>query len=517
MINIKELLRKRAAYPVSSQEDAWVKEVLSSNCSEEWLIVPNGFFYSRRMKSELNALTEKYMISGIYNLGSPFVDTGVRFELLHLTSKRVDSVDIGIFKARMFDRKPLKRDMGMFSLAEDYSAKYNSYVSELEKWINEEYTPDHDREGEYEYNTIPLSEYSYYHVSPEYYSRVAMDIRRLLRNEKTVPLGAVAEIVQPYHIQGARGKVVAVKDLNYPFDVGDIGVRQTSNVLIEKNDILFPIAGSGKPYLVTEDITEPIYASPLMAVIRCTGIQSEYLYLYLNSEVCQIIIESQSAGSAFKRITLAALKNIPVIEPKEPADVYEAQVKALTRVEKTYSESIARQKQRLAHYQKVLADNGYQQNDKIEDILNLETAKKIKVFDEENMRSFLTADLKELNDCFRVKAYKATLILAGSILEAVLIDWLSDIDGVNYFKEEYCVTDRRTGKKKRAELIDYINEIKYIERPHWMEEASKAHEIRKKRNLVHAKLCMNSDEVNEDVCRQVIEYLRDVLKTRGLQ
>ena len=517
MINIKELLQRRALYPVSSVEDAWIKEVLSSNCSEEWLVVPSGLISSIRMKTELNALTEKYMISGIYNLGSPFVDTGIRFELLHLTTKTVDSVDIGIFKAKIYDRKPHRRDMGMFGLAEEYSAKYNTYLSELEKWINEDYTPDHDRDGEYEYNTIPLSEYSYYHVVPEYYSRVAMDIRRLLNEEKVVSLCTVAEVIQPRHIHGTRGKTLTVKDLNYPFDIENVGTRQISNVLIQKNDILFPIAGNGKPFIVTESIDEQVYASPLMAVIRCTKILPEYLYLYLNSEVCQIIVESQSVGAAFRRITLATLKNIPVIEPKEQADVYKAQVYALTHIEKTYSESLTQQKQRLAHYQKALADNKYQQNDKIEDILNLETAKKIKVFDEENMRSFLTADLKELNNCFRVKAYKATLILAGSILEAVLIDWLSDIDGVNYFKEEYCVTDRRTGKTRRAELIDYINEIKYIERPYWMEEASKAHEIRKKRNLVHAKLCMNSDEVNEEVCRQVIDYLRDVLKTRGFQ
>lgn len=79
----------------------------------------------------------------------------------------------------------------------------------------------------------------------------------------------------------------------------------------------------------------------------------------------------------------------------------------------------------------------------------------------------------------------------------------------------------RNGNKlyyeKEANLVDYINEIKYIERPHWMEEADKAHTIREKRNLVHAKLCINSDEINEQVCRQVIEYLRDVLKTRGVQ
>ena len=38
--------------------------------------------------------------------------------------------------------------------------------------------------------------------------------------------------------------------------------------------------------------------------------------------------------------------------------------------------------------------------------------------------------LKELNICFKNKAYKAALILAGSILEAVLIDWLSEKRGL---------------------------------------------------------------------------------------
>lgn len=515
MIHIKELLQRRAAYPVSSHEDAWVKEVLYSENVEEWLIVPSGFFYSRRMQSELNALTEKYMIAGVYNVGSPFIDTGVRFELLHLTMERADSIDIGIFKARMFDRRPRKKDMGMFSLAEEYSAKYNKYISELEKWLNEDYTPDHDSEGEYEYNTIPLAEYSYTHVTPEYYSRVAMDVRRLLNDEKTVPLSSVADIFQPRMIPETEGKAIVPKDMNYPFDTRGIGIRQQSTVKIQKNDILFPTAGNGKPFLVTEEITEDIYASHFLAVIRCIDISPEYLYLYLNSEVCQIIIEAQNTGAVFRKISLSALNNIPVIEPKEDSSVYESQVYALTHIEKTYSESLVRQQKRLLAYQKAFAKNEYQKKEKIEDILSIEIANKIKAFSEDNLRTFLTSDLKELNDCFRAKAYKATLILAGSILEAVLIDWLSDIHGVNYFDEEYYVTDRRTGRQKRADLIDYINEIKEIERPRWMDEATKAHEIRKKRNLVHAKLCINSDEINEEVCKQVIDYLRDVLKTRG--
>ena len=71
-------------------------------------------------------------------------------------------------------------------------------------------------------------------------------------------------------------------------------------------------------------------------------------------------------------------------------------------------------------------------------------------------------------------------------------------------------------QEKRADFIDYINAIKYIRRSRWVDEAAKAHEIRKKRNLVHAKLCLEYDDINEDVCREVISYLSDVLKTRGI-
>ena len=123
--------------------------------------------------------------------------------------------------------------------------------------------------------------------------------------------------------------------------------------------------------------------------------------------------------------------------------------------------------------------------------------------------------MEELNTCFRVGAYKATLILAGSILEAFLIDWLSEINKVNYFKEEYYVIDKRTKQKRKANLIDYIDSINDIERPEWIKEANMAHTIRQKRNLVHAKLGINSDEVNENTCRMVINYLKNIILKRA--
>ena len=64
-------------------------------------------------------------------------------------------------------------------------------------------------------------------------------------------------------------------------------------------------------------------------------------------------------------------------------------------------------------------------------------------------------------------------------------------------------------------MCDYIDEIEEIKKPEWMEEAKEAHIIRKKRNLVHASLCLKDDaEINEDLCKQVINYLNTIINSR---
>ena len=121
--------------------------------------------------------------------------------------------------------------------------------------------------------------------------------------------------------------------------------------------------------------------------------------------------------------------------------------------------------------------------------------------------------------CFFAGAYKATLIMAGSILEAFLLDWLSEIDGKNYFEEPYKVLvqdpDGTSHWEKREQLNEYIEQIKEIERPNWMEPSEKAHFIRKHRNLVHAKVCLKEEVgINKETCEKVISYLRDIVETR---
>ena len=153
--------------------------------------------------------------------------------------------------------------------------------------------------------------------------------------------------------------------------------------------------------------------------------------------------------------------------------------------------------------------------ERIVDVLEIELLEKIKVYSTNQIQKLLHDDWIELNKCFGVGAYKATLILAGSILEALLIDWISELDGQDYFAEDYMVI--RGKKQKRADLYDYIRKIKSIKGSNWDDEESKANEIREKRNLVHAKLGINSDEINEKTCRSIIEDLRCIIKSRGIE
>ncbi len=127
-------------------------------------------------------------------------------------------------------------------------------------------------------------------------------------------------------------------------------------------------------------------------------------------------------------------------------------------------------------------------------------------------------DLREVEECYKIGAYKATMILAGSILEAFLIDWLSEKDGINYFEQPYRYTKVIKGTEKLVEddrLCNYIDRIAEIEKPKWMEEKEKAHEIRKSRNLVHAKLCLKEDiDISQDTCKLLIDYLQEIIDSR---
>lgn len=520
MISVKELLEKRSAYSILKQHDSWIEEIINSETQEETYFISIDSFVSTAEPKQKKEFLKKYSIAGIYDLGSPFTNTGIRMDIIHAISKPVEVIKFSIYDAVTFDRRKYKSNTGDgFSIPTEYYGQYEKYLSAIENWINGGTMPEDINNGEAEFCCIPIKSIEDGKLYPRYYSKKAIELRALLQKEETVKLSDVADIMPIPRVDMGSSetvKLLSIKDLQYPINVDNLSEGKPTNIILQKGDIVIPTTGTARPFLYNLEDDIRVYAAPRTAVIKCNKILPEYLYLYLISDTAKSILDSISIGATVQHISLRDLTNLPIPLPTLEEQKYINDFNILSSIEtRTYGNQTDRF---LAYYNKLTEiQNKEKQADHIEDILNIELASKIKVHNEEQLRTFLTDDLRELNACYRAKAYKATLILAGSILEAVLIDWLSEIKGVDYFTNDYMITDRN-GRSKRADLIDYINEIKYIERPRWVDEATKAHEIRKKRNLVHAKLCLSqSIEIDDETCQMVIGYLRDVLKTRGVE
>ena len=455
-----------------------------------------------------------------FDLQSPLQSTRVRL-VLYIFNKAESDTTIGIFNKSFSSLNEFQsKKVGVTSLP-DYPESYLQYLAKIGRFF------DFGELGEdsvsYQFNTIKLNQYHLPKLSPIQYSKDVFRIQEALKNETTIPLCEVADLICPIPDPNSKHTAYSLKAgaWNYPLDYSALKYGVLTNTSLHRGDIIF--LNSDKYYLIDEDPTVEIHASPAYVIIRPTKISPVYLALYLNSETAKIIIESYSNGSIIKKISARNLRDIPVIKPTLSEDKYK---EFFTLHYYKQSDISSFYKSLLGKYDSKLEPHSSSTDnvdakldvppkvENIGDILSMEFVSTLKTCKQNSLNEFLTQDFRELNICYKSKAFKATLILAGSILEAVLIDWLSEKHGKNYFEKDYRVIGYN-GKYRVAGLADYINAINEIEMPNWLNEADKSHEIREKRNLVHAKLCLKSNEINEPSCKKVIEYLIDVLKTRG--
>lgn len=496
-MDIFALLQKRATIGFGAIKDLWLEKEVLSGQQEFSIILTEGTFRQLRRNPCLTTLFDNYRISHVFDLKNPYNNTDANM-LLYIFRKSFKGKTIYGLYRNVLRRRRVSRDKA--ELCSEYPETYFDYLDLVEKIVDSDILPEDSSDYEFGQISDDLVAKRMWH--PKRFCKQAMKIRAALKKEHTVTLGTIADIMRPRPDPERRHtKYVAMPALwEYPVNYSKLREGVVTNCPLQKGDI---VVVNGRYFLVYEKPPYEIHTSPNATIIRpINTVCPEYLYLYLTSETSKIIMDSLMTGIGPNRVLSEDLVRFPVVMPSMEIQHY---IQTF-RVENFVLNDISKYNQAIQELSK--------QNETVEDILNVELAHNIKMCKAEKLGVFLDNDLRELNTCYRHGAYKATLILAGSILEAVLIDWLSELHNINYFEQDYVICDRN-GHSKRADLIDYINEIKVIKRPDWAEEADKAHKIRKKRNLVHAKLCMNTDEISKDVCGKVISYLKDVLETRS--
>ena len=335
-------------------------------------------------------------------------------------------------------------------------------------------------------------------------------LKQIIEEGNCKKLCEIANILKPELLDGQDGKIINLEQLNgYPFNSEKMCIDGRSTVLLQKNDLIIHGRAQAPKVYYYQGCDQEVYAPKNSVVVRPTEIQPEYLAVYLGSEAAKNTLELvrsiNRGGKSFLGtiyIDDDLIREMPVPQPSRKPEEYEERFNIENKYHIKYED--------LLFY---LNENNKKSEEKptIDGILDEELLRNAPRFQKEIFEESMDRDINELKICYENGAYKAATILAGSILEAILIDWVSEIYRRNYFDEPFMV--ERNGREYEAGLADYISQIKFIKQPEWLKEADEAHHIRKMRNAVHAKVSISS-VIDKEECNKVIKYLQDVLMSR---
>lgn len=485
MLDVAKCFDERQLGGFNGQRDELLEYLLDTGAEEIYFLGTVGLYGNPRFRK---LLADGWNTSCVLDMGCPYTQTKIRFAIHGLTRKSVKNVKIANWHGA------LRSEDGTA-----FSSEYKRYWSQCEAFVNGKDTPADDEAAEFV--SISSRQIDCRKLAPAYYNAKNRSLRNKLKKEETVALNEVATILVPRvdKERASDAPVLQIADMRYPFNKDALRKRNPTDVVLKKGDVVIAATGNFKVFVYPGGYKA--YAGPTQYVVRPNAnITSEYLYLYLTTELAKDIFAALGEGYAFKRLKLQDVKAFPILVPKQDDAFYSEQFKKLTVPEKRTYLSMAE------------LESGHV--NEVEEILDRELIGKVKAYDSQQLRDLMEADIDELNICYAHGAYKAAIILAGSSLEAFLIDWLSAIEGKDYFVEQYYVYDKVKKYRRKATLADYIDAIEYIERPKWLDEAKIAHKIRQKRNLVHAKVVVEYGAADKSSAFEVIDYLKRIIKTR---
>ena len=520
MLDIFGLIRNGAKYIVWLDLGKTFDTYVEKDKREYHLIVRNSNLMD---KWSIERLFEKYYIQEIFEISNCYLGYfNEPFMYWHITKKKPETIKTAVFYAYAHPYRDNEYFEGKLRIPDKYTKEFKQYVSILENWVKSGKLPS-DIKKTCEFNEIEESEFDYTKPYARFYRKTNSELRELLRTAEIVPLKEVADVISVTAVNGGNDVTIVKtldrnKVLSYPYIPELQAIEHIiSTEKLHKDDIVE--LGHNKFFLIDKESDFDLYAPVGGKIVKAKKVSPEYLYLYLNSRTARRImyVYKVPLGDYASTSLGGALEDFPVIIPKDDDEVYKNRFLQISSPDKRF----------------YLAKDEAGKPETIEQVLEQELKERIKLNSDALIKTQIEEDISELNTCYANKAYKSTLILAGSIMEALLIDWLSEIRGIDYFKDENTLRKRQYDKvnrcyakdehgnyiytDRRADLADYIDEIRDIKRPKWMVEAEEAHKIRDKRNLVHAKLCLKrSAEINDDTCKKVIEYLKHIIESRWI-
>lgn len=162
----------------------------------------------------------------------------------------------------------------------------------------------------------------------------------------TIPLGKIADIGRGYNLTRSNEsedgdyQVIRISDISEEGINYDNLIRTTSegaridNYLVHKGDLLLSIRGtSNKVGLVDREQDKLLVNANLVRIRPLSSYLSEWLKLYFESPMSQILLERISKGTTIRQISIHDLRDFPI-----PKLTLEQQQQALDRYKKEMTE-----------------------------------------------------------------------------------------------------------------------------------------------------------------------------------
>ena len=465
---IRKLFNQRTQrkFKTENNADQWVTDILNSNNTTEYYITSKSLDDMDTL-SDINSILNKgFYISAVFNCGNIYTNRNEKAGLFIFDKNKPTLIKLGNKELQSYDGK--NNQKGQVLINKDLPKDYRQYIYEIETWINNNCKPK-DLNKFTTFCEIPYEKYlSEINLNPLYYMRKYSNSHI----ERTAKLSDYANIIYPKSLKklndlkDMRVKIIEANSYNFHdngnnrIEFKDLPLSRRTDTELCKNDIL--INSEGKIYFHNiEKYKTPVYISENNQVVIRAKKNN-----YIPALYC-ILKEDNNLN--FNNIS----PEMPVIKIQENID-YE-----------TYFNILIGKKHKYLSVDK--ADENLLQQ--------------INICAYKQMEEVIKKDLYEIDLCYNNKAYKAAIILCGSVLEAFLYDWLKE---------------RKIKIEKEWTLKDYIDQIEELYQPQWLKSAEKAQEIRHKRNYIHPKKYIEKNTlIDKKLCDDIKKYLKDVICTRN--
>lgn len=494
---VNEMINNRRKYPImSGNSDLMVEAIINGEYKSDFALMPPSV-----AQKNIDKLNNYKFIDIVIQIPSPFRGTGIDFYIIHFKKDKPKKLLTGIFRGlvceREYKRSALDWETSLQltgNFTEDFTDLVNNVILFLEnKDIKRE---DLDINNYKEFDT--------YYLNPLYYTKQAIKIRNELKDQDYVLLNEVADIIATPTDKDIEAKYIDSKKFSYPLVYSSLEktkIKKATNII--KGDIICLLIGDvPKFYLYNEDYKDIYIKTGNYCILRCKEEKyRSYLVNYLNDEKARLYFATVKKGCYIPNLSKNDLMRLKVIIPTQ---------EMLEIAEKTQEYTMNQKKLSPFEVNELIRSSySYQVKNESQKMINHDLVSKMSTLKIEALRKIINADLDEVNICFENGAYKSAIILCGSILEAVLLDWLSEYENTDEVSD--IGVDRNGRDMGLAKIIARLREII---KPEWY-ESKKAHEIRETRNMVHPKECIrNNKKVTVEECEKIIEDLKDILESK---